>query len=168
MVSSVNNTYDYRLDGLEWVAPVTAATKSALDLIAIPEGKTAAGQVDDEPTTTYVWVGKEWVRFIGPTRDDHSKTIPEIKLNEVEVQKLNLQPDEVLLVKFTSDNSNTIDLQHIQTGLQNYFYNNRVLVLGLHPKDSLDLTVVKESEVPAASYCSDCNCGKKEASENQE
>jgi hypothetical protein len=89
----------------------------------------------------------------------------ELKLNEAEVQKLNLQPDEILVVKIKSDDLSQDALYQLRKGLTAYFPNNKVLVLGVGEEGSIDLTVAKGSAYPETQYCSDCSCGKKAAYE---
>lgn len=91
----------------------------------------------------------------------------ELKINEVDVQKLNLQPDEVLVVKVRSDEIQQSDIQHLSDGLKKIFSNNRVVVLAVGSEGSIDLTIAKQSEYPETNYCSDCSCGKKAAYEGE-
>lgn len=89
----------------------------------------------------------------------------EIKINEVEVQKLNLQPGEVLVVKVRSDEIDQSDIQQLSVGLKDIFKNNKVVVLAVGSEGSIDLTVAKPAEYPEVNYCTDCSCGKKAAYE---
>lgn len=91
----------------------------------------------------------------------------EIKLNEVDVQRLNLQPGEVLVVKVKSDALNDEAMYQLRKGLLGYFPNNKVIVLGHAEDESIDLTIAKGSEYPETQYCSDCSCGKKAAAEDR-
>jgi len=92
----------------------------------------------------------------------------EIKLNEVEVQKLNLQPGEVLVIKVKSDELTEASMNALRNGFRGLFPNNKVVVLGSASYDTIDLTVAKGSEYPETNFCSDCNCGKKAAYEGSE
>ena len=92
----------------------------------------------------------------------------EIKLNEVDVQKLNLQPGEVLVVKIRSDEISQYDVQRLSEGLKSFFTNNKVIILAVGANDSIDLTVAKESEYTPIereteeSCCRGCsNCTNK-------
>lgn len=89
----------------------------------------------------------------------------EIKLNEVDVQKLNLQSGEVLVVKVKSDQMHADAMQSLSKGLRGVFPNNKVVVLSVENDGSIDLTVAKESEYPSTNFCNDCSCGKKQAYE---
>ena len=86
----------------------------------------------------------------------------EIKLNEIEVQKLNLQPGEVLIVKVKSDEITMASLEGLSEGIKSYFPNNKVAVLAIGENGAIDLTVVKESGnvESCATVCANCNCGK--------
>ncbi len=91
----------------------------------------------------------------------------EIKFNEVDVQKLNLQPGEVLVIKVKSDDFDQASMQHLGQGMRAIFPNNKVLVLGVEKEGSIDLTIAKGSEYPETNYCNDCSCGKKAAYEGK-
>jgi hypothetical protein len=82
----------------------------------------------------------------------------ELKLNEVEVQKLNLQPGEVLVVKVRSDIYDERSIRELGDGLRNIFKNNKVVVLAFDIEGSIDLTTVQGSEYPE-DKCGDSCCG---------
>ena len=88
----------------------------------------------------------------------------EIKFNEVDVAKLNLTRDDVLVITVKTKRDESSGFENFAHYLQETFDQNKVVVLGLGENDEVKFTVVKEP--PVQSYCSDCNCGKKEASEN--
>lgn len=85
----------------------------------------------------------------------------EIKLNEVDVQRLNLQPGEVLIVKIRSDEIDDSSIGALSRHLKTIFTNNKIVVLGVGSEGSIDLTTAKEAEYPQVNFCSDCACGKK-------
>lgn len=85
----------------------------------------------------------------------------ELKLNEVEVQKLNMQPGEVLVVKVRSDEADRASIDNLSAGLKKIFTKNKVVVLAVGSDGQIDLTIAKESEYPQLNYCTDCFCGKK-------
>lgn len=100
----------------------------------------------------------------------------EISLNEIDVQKLSLQPGEVLIVTIKSDELTEDSMYELRRGLMGYFPNNKVLVMGVGSEGSVNLTVARavayDDPKPQvgcgttpASYCNDCSCGKKEAYE---
>lgn len=82
-----------------------------------------------------------------------------INVVNVEINRLNLQPGEVLMVTLKSEETDMSFLSDFRNGIQKLLPNNKVGVIGLNPKDSLQITIVKPEET---SYCSDCTCGKKE------
>lgn len=92
----------------------------------------------------------------------------EIKFNEVDVQRLNLQPKEVLVVRVKSDDISQYAIEQLGTQLRSIFTNNKVVVLAVGLEDSIDLTIAKETEYPEVNFCSDCACGKKDAYEGKQ
>ncbi len=92
----------------------------------------------------------------------------EIKINEVDVQRLNLQPGEVLIVKVKSDDINEASLNALSQGFKSILTNNKVVVMAVGSEGSIDLTVAKETEYPAVNFCTDCACGKKDAYEGRQ
>lgn len=101
----------------------------------------------------------------------------EVKISEVEVQKLNLQPGEVLIVKVRSDEVDAESLYRLSEGFKSLIPNNKVAVMAVGENGSIDLTVVSEAEYhnskaqgcgpTPADYCNNCSCGKKEAFERK-
>lgn len=91
------------------------------------------------------------------------------------MQKLNLQPGDVLVVKVRSDEIDQNSIQQLSEGLKKVFVNNKVVVLGVGSEGSIDLTAVAagvypDKEVENCStapkgYCDSCDCGKKAAAE---
>jgi hypothetical protein len=76
-----------------------------------------------------------------------------ITIKEIEVSKLNLQPDERLFVKIDFGNlpkNSGINLNQTLESLKEQFAtllpNSKVLVLGFGNGTKIDLTVMKESE----------------------
>lgn len=89
----------------------------------------------------------------------------EITFKEVEINKLNLQPDEVLVVKLKGDNFSAYDMDSLKMGFEGILPNNKVVLLALPNDSDIELTIAKGSEYPGLSYCSDCSCGKKAIAE---
>ena len=94
----------------------------------------------------------------------------ELKLTEIEVQKLNLRPGETLVVTLHSDEIGPEDMESLGAGFRHYFPNNKVAVLNVGSGNQIKMTVV--ADLPAescgatpSSFCGDCSCGKKEAFE---
>lgn len=89
----------------------------------------------------------------------------EITIKEVEATKLNLGPDEILVLTIKSDEATPEGLEHLQSFFKELLPRNRVLLLALSHKDEARFSIMKGSE--EQNYCLDCNCGKKEAAEGQ-
>ena len=90
----------------------------------------------------------------------------EIKLNEVEVAKLDLQPGQALMVTVKHGDVDQTSLGHLQRAFGRAFPNNQVMVFGMGLEGDMKFAVVNEPVAPAPNlgYCTDCNCGKREAS----
>lgn len=86
----------------------------------------------------------------------------DIKINEIEVTKLNLQPGDTLAVTIKSDDLDEHILNHLKAQFKIAFPDNRVLLFGLGSKDDIKFTAISEATPQVASYCVDCDCGKKE------
>lgn len=87
----------------------------------------------------------------------------EITFNQVDVEKLNLGPDDVLVVTVKTKEANA-GLNYFADSLRETFDKNKVVVIGLIGNDEVAFTIVREK--PQQNYCSDCNCGKREGTEN--
>ena len=85
----------------------------------------------------------------------------ELKINEVDVQKLNLQPGEVLVVKVKSDQVSADDIQSLCEGLKEFFPNNKVVVLAVEEGGDINLTTIKDSCNIDTNCCGECNCKTK-------
>lgn len=99
----------------------------------------------------------------------------EIKINEVEAQKINLAPGDVLVVKIKSDELTQASMNGLSEGLKSIFNKNKVVVLATESSGQIDLTIATQSEYPeqvkedcsTVNYCNSCSCGKKEAFERK-
>jgi hypothetical protein len=98
----------------------------------------------------------------------------EVKLTEVEVQKINLTQGDVLVCTIKSDEITASSMNHLGEQLRTFFPNNKVIVMGVGSEGDIKFTVAKDAAVSdtksgcgpePANYCSDCSCGKKEAFE---
>jgi len=94
----------------------------------------------------------------------------EITLNEVDVQKLSLQPGDTLVV--TVKGEEFLDekiMGDLRDSFRKKFKNNQVeVVLLAMPEDhDVKLSVIKNEAIPAP-YCAGCDCGKKERFEKKE
>lgn len=87
----------------------------------------------------------------------------ELILKEVQVQKLNLQPGEVLVVQLKGDDFTEYDAASLRMGFESLIPNNKVAILTVPEQASIELTTLEGSKYP--SYCGDCGCGKKEVAE---
>lgn len=83
----------------------------------------------------------------------------EHKFDTVELQKIHLVPGDVLSVKLVGDDFDENTMQSLKDHLQEVFPDNRIMVFTM-PKNS-DIVFQAVTKEPA-TYCSDCNCGKKE------
>ena len=86
-----------------------------------------------------------------------------IVIKEVEVQKINLNPSDVLMVNVHHDDVDEESLRLLLKQLKSAFPNNKVAVFAMGSEGTIRFTVASQSEV---LYCSNCNCGKKEEVEN--
>lgn len=97
-----------------------------------------------------------------------------IKLNEVDATKLNLQPGDVLVTTIKSDDITMASMNGLGEQLRGIFPNNKVIVMGVGSEGDIKFTVAKDaasSDTKAAvgcgttpsAFCGDCSCGKKEA-----
>lgn len=93
-------------------------------------------------------------------------------ITEVEVTKINLQPNETLVITIKDDDVGVDDVQSIQTLFGRTFPQNRIIVLAVGPGDDIKFTSVKSpdtvSSCSTGSYCDDCSCGKKEQFESKQ
>lgn len=71
----------------------------------------------------------------------------EITLKEVEVQKLNLQPDETLLVTIKSDEVDMRTIEEFKRGFSQQFPNNTIAVIGVGLNDEVIYSTIKETKV---------------------
>lgn len=114
------------------------------------------------------------------------QTTPEghvlLGLKEVEVNKLALEEDDVLIIKVKSaDRLSPEAMAHLQEQFQTMFPNNAVMLFGLKPDNDLAFEVVRDYTsrskrlappeehncASPTSYCDDCHCGKKEQIESE-
>jgi hypothetical protein len=93
----------------------------------------------------------------------------EIKLNEVDVQKLDLKEGDTLLITIKSDDVDQYTIETVKQSFKSVFPNNRVAILAVGTEGDIRYSVLSEKEVQGCgpSYCVDCSCGKKEQAEGQ-
>jgi hypothetical protein len=86
----------------------------------------------------------------------------ELQIKEVEVQKLEVLPGQVLMVTVKNDDISQDSLAELKTMLATLFPDNQVMVFGMGTSGDVKFALVNE---PKISYCTDCACGKKERAE---
>lgn len=92
----------------------------------------------------------------------------DLRFVEAEVHKLNLKPNDTLIVKLKGNEFDEATMASLQEHFQAAFRNNPVKVLLFNLPDDHDMkfeVVSEEKSCNTGSYCSDCNCGKKAAAE---
>lgn len=141
------------------------------DAQGLIEGKIA---IDDElalDLCTIFGSSKEfWLRREAQYREslefikDREKLL--VQVVEAQVYRLNLKPEEILLVKIKSDQLDSSALDSIRKGFKQLLPNNKVAIMSVGTDDDIELTSVKDSSytdcASPKSYCQDCSCGKKE------
>lgn len=101
----------------------------------------------------------------------------ETKVKELEISKIALELGQVLVVKIFSDDTSQEDLAVLKGQLQSLFPNNRIMLFALPSDGKIEMDVLDTREpllmakepvslcATPTAYCSNCNCGKKEALE---
>ena len=88
----------------------------------------------------------------------------ELKINEIEVQKLNLQPNDVLMVTVQHKDADEESLIALKNTLLGIFPNNKIMLFSLASEGYVKFSVVGQTQ---KNYCDDCDCGKKQEWENE-
>lgn len=88
----------------------------------------------------------------------------ELKITDIQATKINLQEGDVLMVTVNHEDLNQESLKHLKDKLDSLFPLNEVMVFGMGSEGYVKFTVASQ---PKLSYCSDCDCGKKEIAESQ-
>lgn len=98
----------------------------------------------------------------------------ELKINELDVMKLNLTPGQILIVKICADDVSQADLQQLRRQFKAVFPDNQIMLFGLPTGGEMEMSIldteVKEKATNCSepmSYCNDCSCGKKERIEGK-
>ena len=84
-----------------------------------------------------------------------------LKFDTVELQKINLGPNDVLSVKLTGDAFDVDNVQSLQDHLSRIFTKNKVMVFNLPSGNDMNFEVISP-DTGCSNVCSDCDCGKKE------
>jgi len=83
----------------------------------------------------------------------------EIKITELEVQKINLKEGDVLMGTIKHDDVTQESLSMLNDSLKLMFPLNKVALFAMGSEGYIKFTVVSQPDI---GYCSDCDCGKKE------
>lgn len=83
----------------------------------------------------------------------------EIKLDIVELQKINLKPGDVLSAKLVGNDFDQETTESLSRHLKSIFPDNKIMVFTMPVGSDIVFEAVTKEPV---SYCSDCTCGKKE------
>lgn len=92
----------------------------------------------------------------------------QIGFDIAELQVISLGKGDVLSVKLIGDSFDEATMQSLQAHLAPIFPKNKVMVFTMPTGSDIVFEAVKQSPEKGcgtASYCSDCNCGKKEQAE---
>jgi hypothetical protein len=107
----------------------------------------------------------------------------DLKIKEVEVTRVNLQPGDLLAVKIYADDIDSNHLKALKAQLKALFPDNKIMLFALPIGSKIEMDVI-DTQAPAipagftadgradlncsepTSYCNDCACGKKERIEN--
>lgn len=97
---------------------------------------------------------------------------PQFGFDVVEVQRVGLQPGDVLMVTVKNDDLSQESVDSLRYQLQQVFPDNKVFVFAMGTSDDVQLTVVNDQKPLAIQsdpgYCGDCDCGKKEIVESDD
>lgn len=83
----------------------------------------------------------------------------QIGFDVVEVQRVGLQPGDVLMITVKSNDLDQETVEDLRLKLQTIFPDNKVFVFAMGINDDVKISVVSEQKT---GYCDDCSCGKKE------
>lgn len=89
----------------------------------------------------------------------------EVTINEIEAQKINLQPGDVLMVTINHADLEQEGMMRLRDQFKRVFPNNEIMVFGMGGEGYVKFTVATQ---PKVGYCSNCDCGKKEEAELNE
>jgi hypothetical protein len=87
------------------------------------------------------------------------------KIKTLEVQKINLQEEDVLMVTIKHDEITMESMQLLRNQFKRVFPDNEVFVMAVGTDGDVKFALVSKPEI---SYCSDCDCGKKERAESRQ
>jgi len=84
-----------------------------------------------------------------------------IEIKEIEVQKLNLKPGDILAITVKSSHISEDDTRSLMSHLQTMFPDTKCVVHLLQENDSINYSVISPESGCGPQTCADCNCGKK-------
>jgi hypothetical protein len=85
----------------------------------------------------------------------------EINIKEVEVQKLNIQPGEVLVISIKTISLEEEDLADIKRSFEQLFPNNKVVIFSMTKNSKVEFTTIKDETANLNSgCCGDCECSE--------
>lgn len=89
--------------------------------------------------------------------------------HEVELQRIKLEPGEVLSVKVTADDLDDEALSMLRAQLTQLFPINQVMVFAMPPGSDIQFQAIQGAkEGCEPRFCVDCNCGKAEANASEQ
>jgi hypothetical protein len=136
------------MDRDKFDALMAASSKQFDDAMAVIKAKHDATQGPDEPAPAPAM---------------------QFGFDVVEVSRVNLQPGDVLMVTVKNDDLSQESVDGLRKQLQYVFPANKVFVFAMGTSDDINLSIVSEAVgkpvdcADPVSYCSNCNCGKKES-----
>jgi hypothetical protein len=77
----------------------------------------------------------------------------DLTINEVEVQRVNLQPNDVLMVTVNHEDITEHSIEQLREKLKVLFPTNKVMLFAMGPEGYVKFTVATQSE---KSYCDRC------------
>lgn len=90
----------------------------------------------------------------------------DLKFDVVELQKIKLEPGDVLSVKLIGDDMGPEDMDSLRAFLNQVFKDNKVLLFTMPRKSDIVFEAIQQPQAAegcsTTNYCNDCNCGKKE------
>jgi hypothetical protein len=111
-------------------------------------------------------------KYDGSEQQQSEQIKRDYELTEIEVQKIDLQEGDTLMITIKNDYIEPEILNSFRDQFKQKFPNNQVFVIGMDSESEIKYAVISQPK-PAldncstspVGYCSDCNCGKKEAAE---
>jgi hypothetical protein len=101
-----------------------------------------------------------------PAVEEPTPTL-QIGFDVVEVQRVGLQPGDVLAVTVKNNDVSQEAIDQLRKQLQIVFPDNKVFVFAMGVQDDVHFAIISQTPAESCStspvgYCGDCDCGKKE------